>query len=146
MPPPPVAAAPREPAQTITPEAQERLQRATAAPLDEANASEALLAVLEPLHLRFGARLRYDSESQSLTAALRLPAKGVGRAPHVLTQPIAAPARDEGVRDRAMLTARISELESLVESLRRTATGSPTSAQAERRVAELTRERDRYKS
>ena len=249
MPPPPVAAAPREPAQTITPEAQERLQRATAAPLDEANASEALIAVLEPLHLRFGALLRYDSESQSLTmlahqglspqaidairlirrgvggvwdmplhavlqrrvyiidkpkenpfvppllegseqgvltnaalvplfsggavtgalllvgsgkravhesdilalrdvgkslgAALRLPPKGVGRAPHVLAQPIAAPPRDEGVRDRAMLTARISELESLVESLRRTATGSPTSAQAERRVAELTRERPR---
>ena len=80
---------------------------------------------------------------KSLGAALRLPPKGVGRAPHVLAQPIAAPPRDEGVRDRAMLTARISELESLVESLRRTATGSPTSAQAERRVAELTRERPR---
>src|ERR1051325_10384180 len=225
--PPPVAAAPREPAQTITPEAQERLQRATAAPLDEANAPEALIAVLEPLHLRFGALLRYDSESQSLTmlahqglspqaidairlirrgvggvwdmplhavlqrrvyiidkpkenpfvpplldgteqgvltnaaliplfatgavtgalllvgsgkravheadilalrdvakqlgAALRLPAKGAARPPHVLTQPIATPPRDDTVRDRAMLTTRISELESQVEALRRAA-------------------------
>ena len=60
MPPPPVAAAPREPAQTITPEAQERLQRATAAPLDEANASEALLE-LAITHTIVGGRIEFGA-------------------------------------------------------------------------------------
>jgi hypothetical protein len=40
---------------------------ATASPLDETTAPKALMAVLEALRLRYGALLRYDSESQSLT-------------------------------------------------------------------------------
>jgi chromosome segregation ATPase len=78
--------------------------------------------------------------------ALRPPPKVSARAP-TATAPAAPPAaRDEGVRDRAMLTARISELESQLESMRRAAEGAPSSAEAERRAAEALRERDRYKS
>src|ERR1051325_10253483 len=87
---PQLGAASREPAQSITPEALERLQRATASLLDEGNAAEALAAVLEALHLRFGALLRYESEAESPTMlaqeglspqaidAIRLIRRGVG--------------------------------------------------------------------
>jgi chromosome segregation ATPase len=79
-------------------------------------------------------------------AALRLPPKAPARPSAALPPPAASGARDEAVRDRAMLTARISELESQVESLRRAADAAAASGEAERRVAEVARERDRYKS
>ncbi len=229
----------------------DNLRTLTAATLDEATAPAALSATLEAVHLRHGALLRYDSESQSLSllaheglaqpaidairlvrrgvsgvwdmplhavlqrrvyiidhprdnpfvppllqgadqgvltnaavlplfaaglvtgalllvgsgkraihetdvvalreigkllgTAIRPPSRAPARAPHVLTQPISAP-REDAVRDRAMLTARISELESLVESSRRPVGGSATSAELERRLGEVSRERDRYKS
>lgn len=76
-------------------------------------------------------------------AALRLPPKAGRGTPHLLTEPVSAPRHEESVRDRMMLTARITELESLVESLRRAAASS---ADTERRIADVTRDRDRYKS
>lgn len=79
-------------------------------------------------------------------ASLRPPPKTPARPASASAQPATAPARDEGVRDRAMLTARISELESQVESLRRAAEAAPSSGETERRHTEAVRERDRYKS
>jgi chromosome segregation ATPase len=247
------AASPRESsASSVSAESLETLRQLTVSPLDEITAPKALAAILEALHLRYGALLRYDSESQSLAmvaqeglaeqaigairlirrgasgvwdmplhavlqrrvyiidrpkenpfvptllqgsdlgvltnaavmplfaegsvtgalllvgsgkraihesdivklreaaknlgTALRLPSKLEPRAAHVLTQPISAQAREESVRDRAMLKARISELESLVESLRRTAGGASSATENERRLADMGRERDRYKS
>ncbi len=78
--------------------------------------------------------------------ALRTPPKVSARAPATPAPSVAPAVRDEGVRDRAMLTARISELESQLELMRRVSEAAPSSAEAERRAAEALRERDRYKS
>ncbi|MBI2962960.1 MAG: hypothetical protein HYY35_04335 [Deltaproteobacteria bacterium] len=80
-----------------------------------------------------------------LGAAVRPSSRVPAPARPVGGQPTSAP-REDAVRDRAMLTARISELESLVESLRRTAGAGASAAEVERRLAEVSRERDRYKS
>ena len=79
--------------------------------------------------------------SKALGSALRAPSRVANRAAGA---PLSTAVRDDMIRDRAVLTARISELEALVDSLRRTAASG--SADAERRLGELARERERYKS
>lgn len=249
---PEFAAPSREATSGVASASLDNLRALTAAPLDEGTASPALAATLEAVHLRHGALLRYDSESQSLSllaheglaqptidairlirrgasgvwdmplhavlqrrvyiidrpkenpfvptllegvdqgvltnaavlplfcaglvtgalllvgsgkraihetdvvalrdigkllgTALRQPSRSPAHSAHLLTQPIVASAREDAVRDRATLTARIRELESLVESQRRTAEGGSTSAELERRLGEAARERERYKS
>jgi len=82
---------------------------------------------------------------KAIGTALRQPTRQA-RAPHVLTQPIAPAPREDVARDRAMLVARVSELESQVESLRQATTEGPSQTEVDRRIAEVARERDRYKA
>src|SRR5690349_18083779 len=84
--------------------------------------------------------------TKAIGTALRQPARVAPRPLQVLTHPISAPPREDVARDRAMLVARVSELESLVESLRRAASSGPSQTEIDRRIAEISRERDRYKA
>ncbi len=99
-----------------------------------------ILALREPAKI-LGIGLRPAPK----TGARLGPGPSATPAPAVATS--SEPVRDDGARDRALLTAKVRELEAVVESLRRSAdSGGTASADLERKVADAARERDRYKS
>ncbi len=84
-----------------------------------------------------------------LGTALRQAPKAARSSLHVLNRPAETepkPAGDASARERAALTARVNELEAVVESLRRSAAEATASIDAGRRVADAVRERDRLES
>jgi hypothetical protein len=115
--------------------AQEELTNAAVIPLFAAGSPTGAVLLVgsgkRAIHETDIFALRKDAKS--LAAALLPPPQVAPRATQVLEKPNFSPPRGEPMLDNALLTGRVSQLESLVESLRRTLEGG-TRSQAGTRV------------